>query len=133
MRTRIQFILSGILLLVILSCTKDETPAPAPEVCDVKGIYTGIGTDRFNTLITMTYEFMENNYVAASGTLTDDDNAFGGYRNTCDSVVWNAHNNINNHKYLYKAALSDNRTKLKGTYQDLDNPVDIGTLDLTKQ
>jgi hypothetical protein len=95
-------VLASALLVVFISCTKDETPAPATEVCDVKGIYTGNGTDRFNTLIPMTYEFLENNYVVASGTLTDEDNAFGGYRNTCDSIVWN-HNNINNHKYLIKA------------------------------
>jgi len=126
-------VLASALLVVFISCTKDETPAPVPEVCDVKGIYTGNGTDRFNTLIPMTYKFLENNYVVASGELTDEDNAFGGYRNTCDSIVWNAHNNINNHKYLYKGALSNNRTKLTGTYQDLDNPIDIGTLDLTKQ
>jgi len=125
--------LASALLVVFISCKKDETPAPAKEVCDVKGIYTGMGTDRFNTLIPMTYEFLENNYVTGSRTLTDADNAFGGYRNTCDSIVWNAHNNINNHKYLYKCVLSDNRTKLKGTYQDLDSPVDIGTLDLMKQ
>ncbi len=124
---------AAILLIVFASCKKETTSTPTPELCDITGIYSGTAKDRFNTLIANTYKFLANNYVAASGTLTDPEAAFGGYRNTCDSIVWNAHNKINNHKYLYRCALSNNRTKLTGVYQDLDNPVDVGTLDLTKQ
>ena len=52
-----KYVLASALSVLFLSCTKDETPAPLPEVCDVKGIYAGNGTDRFNTLIPMTYNF----------------------------------------------------------------------------
>jgi hypothetical protein len=125
--------ISAILLIVFFSCTKETTPAPSTPGCDVTGTYTGTAKDRFNTQFANTYKFFSNNYVSASAALTDPENAFGGYRNTCDSIIWNAHNNINNHKYLYKCVLSSNRTKLTGVYQDLDNPIDIGTLDLSKQ
>lgn len=125
-------VIAVILTAGVISCKKESTPPPV-KTCDVTGIYNGTAKDRFNTLIPNTYRFFENNYATSSAGLTQPDNAFGGYRNTCDSIVWNMRNTINNHKYLYKCALSENGTKLTGTYQDLDNPVDIGTLDLQKQ
>ena len=119
-------------VLFFLSCEKD-TEAPAPGSCDITGTFTGTAKDRFNTVFPNTYRFLDNNYVTSSRALTDPENAFGGYRNTCDSVIWNTHNNLNNHKYLYRCVLTENRTKLTGVYQDLDNPIDTGTLTLTKQ
>lgn len=125
------FLIAITVLPIILSCEK-ETEPPPPN-CDVTGVYVGTATDRFNTVVPNVYRFFANNYMTAATTIAAPDNGFGGYRNTCDSIVWNAHNNINNHLYVYKCVLTNNRTKLTGTYQDVNNPIDIGTLDLTKQ
>jgi hypothetical protein len=126
------FLIVVTILPIISSCEKDPSP-PSDVVCDVTGVYVGTATDRFSTVSPNVYRFFGNNYMSSSTTLAAPENAFGGYRNSCDSIVWNAHNNINNHLYVYKCILTNNRTKLTGTYQDVNNPVDIGTLDLTKQ
>ncbi len=126
------FLIPVSLLLIFLSCKKETLP-PDEITCDVKGVYAGTAKDRFNTVFPNVYRFFANNYITSSTTLVAPENAFGGYRNTCDSIVWNAHNNINNHLYVYKCVLTNNKTKLTGTYRDVDDPINIGTLDLTKQ
>ncbi len=121
-----------VLIFFLISCEK-ETTEPVTNSCDIRGTYTGTAKDRFNTVFANTYHFLDNNYVTSSEEVADPENAFGGYRNTCDSVVWNTHNNINDHKYVYRCVPTENRTRITGTYQDLDNPIDMGTLDVKKQ
>jgi hypothetical protein len=134
------------LLILNLSCDKDEPVTPAPPcpvcpvcppvtpVCDVKATYAGTATASGTTTASpLVYKLQDNNFAVGSVTVGGAATTFGGYRNTCDSVIISSWYNGNGNYYLLKGILSNNRTILSGTFNNLTVTADFGTFTLTRQ
>lgn len=121
-------------LVLYSSCEKDETVTPAPQQCDVKGTYAGSATASGSTTPSpMAYKLQDNNFAVGSVTVGGVATTFGGYRNTCDSVIISSWYNGNDNYYLLQGILSNNRTVITGTFNNLTNTSDFGTFTLTRQ
>lgn len=138
-------------LLFLTTCTKDDddpVPEPCPEcplcpacpvcpvippVCDAKGNYAGTATSSTSVNSPLVYKLQENNFALGGVTLAGATTTFGGYRNTCDSVIISSWYNGNGSYYLLKGKFTINRTVLSGTFNNLTTPTDFGTFTLTKQ
>src|SRR5438270_442126 len=118
------------LILILPACKKsNDTP-----VCDIKGFYVGTSsqTSTGNTSPAI-YRLQDNNFVTGSAVLGGPTTTYGGYSNTCDSVYLSVWYNYNNSYYLLKGKLLNNRTKISGSYQNLNTPTDYGTFTVDKQ
>ena len=120
---------------IFISCTKTkiERVVEQPIVCDVKGVYFGTSASSTGATSTLAYYLEDNNFARSSVTLGGSFVTFGGYRNTCDSVIISVRYTSNNSYYLLKGKLLENRTKLSGTFVNLTTPTDNGTFMMTKQ
>jgi|GEM_PF-1727241 len=117
----------------ITNTVKDTIYIPCPVNCDVRGNYSGTFINQFGISSTFAYKFLDDNFTTGASTLASTMTAFGGYSNTCDSVKWNSHNNVNNNYYNFAGKFSNNRTTLTGVYKNLTTPAEIGSFSLTKQ
>jgi hypothetical protein len=128
-------ILFTFVVFLFASCDKDEDGiTPPPAQCDVKGTYAGTATASGSTNASpLVYKLQDNNFAVASIAVGGTATKFGGYRNTCDSIIISSWYTGNENYYLLKGALSDNRTLVSGTFQNLTNTNDFGTFSLTKQ
>jgi hypothetical protein len=140
--------------LALTSCTKDSpitkhdttiitihdttTIVKSPPVCNVQGTYKGtaIGAPTASTA----GQVGPQSYVLKSGNLTVGYGAsptlavtFGGYTNTCDSVIISSYYTVNSCYYLFKGAFNNTKTTLSGTYQNLTLTTDFGTFSFDKQ
>ena len=114
------------------ACKKEKTVAPVPQ-CDVKGTYAGTATASGGGSSPIAYQLRENNFAVGSVTVGGQPTTFGGYRNTCDSVIISSFYGGNNSYYLLKGILTNNRTVLSGTFSNLTTPGDFGTFTMNKQ
>ena len=122
------FLLSSILIYLI-SCEKD-TVTPEPQTCNVKGIYSGTSTPAVGNPSPITYNLKDNNFAVGSVTPAGSATTFGGYRNTCDSVIMSVIYISNSSYYLLQGKISGNI--ISGTFKNLNTPSDIGTFTMTK-
>jgi hypothetical protein len=129
------FILIASFLLLITACKKDKpVTSTTQQQCDVKGTYQGTATaSGSSTASPMVYELRDNNFAVGSITVGGVATTFGGYHNTCDSVIISSWYNGNSSYYLLKGMLTSNRTVISGTFNNLTNTNDFGTFTLTKQ
>jgi hypothetical protein len=101
-------------------------------VCPLRGTFVGSGTSHLGNSAYSEYTFQENNFVfgkeAAGGSYT----TFGGYRNTCDSVIMSVYYKTNSSFYLLKGKFSNNRNTISGTFNNLTTPSDYGTFTVSK-
>ena len=119
------------IILFQFSCKKDaiaQTPTP---VCDVKGTYIGLSTASGGASSGLTYELRDNNF-AVGRDQTNATVTFGGYRNTCDSVVLSVYYTTNSSYYLLEGKLDNNKTTISGTFKNLTTPADFGTFAISK-
>lgn len=124
----------ALFLVIFTACTKDDNGTQPPQTCDVKGTYAGSATASGTTTASpMVYKLQENNFAVGSLTVGGTPTTIGGYRNTCDSVIISSWYNGNGHFYLLKGILSNNRTVITGTFNNLTNTSDFGTFTMTKQ
>ena len=126
----------GITFFLISGCNKDPEvcpviPPPA-EVCNVQGTYTGTNTASTGGTSSTTYKLKENNFIVGSSTPEGPAVTFGGYRNTCDSVIFSVFYTGNSSYYLLKGKLSNNRNTIAGSFQNLTTPSDFGTFTMSK-
>ena len=122
---------STLLLIQITGCKKDNTQPPA-ITCDVKGTYSGTSMASTGVSSTLTYTLKENNFAVGSETPKGDATTFGGYRNTCDSVILSVYYHANHSYYILKGKLSDNRSTISGTFNNLTDTSDFGTFSMSK-
>jgi hypothetical protein len=102
----------------------------------VQGTYAGVATASANASTagqstTESYTLGSDNLVigyAGNVAVT-----FGGYTNTCDSVIISDYYTGNSNYYVLKGVLSNNQTTLSGTFQNLTVTTDFGTFSFTKQ
>jgi hypothetical protein len=117
----------------ITNTVKDTIYIPCPVNCDARGNFSGTFVNHLGFSSVFAYKFQDNNFTVGGSTLAGATNAYGGYRNTCDSVIWNSYNTINSSHYIFRGKYSNSRTTLTGQYQNLAMPVEIGTFVLNKQ
>jgi hypothetical protein len=107
-------------------------------VCNVQGTYAGTataspGASTAGTSNSESYTLAADNLAIGYAGSSETPVTFGGYTNTCDSVIISAYYLSNNDYYILKGALTSNQTVLSGTYQNLTNTTDFGTFSFTKQ
>jgi hypothetical protein len=107
-------------VLVISSCKKDEVSNPNTTTCDVKGTYTGNNLASTGASSSITYKLQDNNFAIGSVTPTGPAVTFGGYRNTCDSVILSVYYTGNSSYYLLQGKLSNNGLTISGTFKKPD-------------
>jgi hypothetical protein len=103
---------------------------PAP-VCDVKSTYTGTSTTSGGVGSVLSYQLKENNLaigLSSAGVPV----TFGGYRNTCDSVVLSVYYTTNSSYYLLEGKLENDKATISGTFKNLTTPSDFGTFTISK-
>lgn len=118
-------------LLIFISCTKEQA-TPAATVCDVRGTYSGTNLSSTGASTTLTYKLQDNNFAVGSVTPSGAGVTFGGYRNTCDSVILSVYYSGNSSYYLLQGKLLNNRTTIAGTFKNLTTPTDFGTFSISK-
>ena len=133
MKTKLKFLILFASLALIYSCKKDDTTTPtAPTTCDVKGTYTGTATSVAGNSSPGVYKLQDNNFVIGSVPPNTNGVTFGGYRNTCDSVIMSLYYNANNSYYLIQGRLSNNGNTISGSFKNLTIPSDNGTFTVSK-
>jgi len=115
--------------LTIISCKKETT---TPTTCTAIGIYSGTSLTSGGVSSTMTYKLQDNNFAVGSVTPSGAAVSFGGYRNTCDSVVLSVYYTTNSSYYLLQGKLSNSGATISGTYKNLTTTTDIGTFTISK-
>ena len=129
------------LSVIILSCTKTETITTPPTVCppvavvcDVRGTYTGTATASTGATVVESYRLSDNNFAVGALTPTGPGITFGGFRNSCDSIIISAYYNGGPAYYLLQGKLTiSSSVTLSGTFKNLTAPTDFGTFVFTKQ
>lgn len=137
----------SVLLWQVSGCTKDDDIREVivkdtvtirdtvhyDEVCPVRGLYVGtsIRNGAGNTSNSI-YTFYDNNYVVGRHEVNQSGVTFGGYRATCDSVIFSVYYTVSSSEYLLKGKFSNNRNTISGTFQNLATPADFGTFTMSK-
>ena len=119
-----------ILLFQLSSCKKEN--AQPNTVCDVRGFYSGTNLSDKGASSVLTYDLRDNNFAVGGTTAGSAPVTFGGYRNTCDSVILSVYYTGNSSYYLLQGKLLNNRTTISGTFKNLTNPTDFGTFSISK-
>jgi hypothetical protein len=136
MKHRFSFLLLTSVLapsVLLNSCKKETTTQPPTNTaCDVRGIYTGTNTSSTGVSATSTYKLQDNNLALGSVTPTGPVVTYGGYRNTCDSVVLSVYYVSNNSYYLLQGRLSNNGKTISGSFKNLTTTTDFGTFNISK-
>jgi hypothetical protein len=73
-------------VLFLYACKKDNGSSIVPQ-CDVRGTYAGNATASGGGSSPMVYQLSDNNFAVGSVTVGGTPTTFGGYRNSCDSVI----------------------------------------------
>lgn len=120
-----------LLMAAVVSCKKDDTTPPT-TVCNVKGTYSGTSIASTGNTSPTTYKLLDNNFVVGSVTPTGSAVTFGGYRNTCDSVIMSIYYTTNSSYYLLEGKISNNANTISGTFKNLTITSDFGTFSITK-
>jgi len=122
-------------LTIFISCDKDDDGGTnnTPPVCDVKALYAGTGIASTGASTTMVYQLRDNNFAVGYVSVGGAAVTFGGYRNTCDSVIISSYYTGNGSYYLLKGILNASKTVISGTFQNQTNTLDFGTFSITKQ
>ena len=110
--------------------TRDTTTVTDTVLCNVQGTYSGVATASANA--STAGQSTTESYILGSDNLAvgyGGSNAavtFGGYTNTCDSIIISSYYTSSSSYYLLKGVLSDNKMTLSGTYQNLTVTTDFG-------
>lgn len=122
-----------------IGCTKED---PITEtvtdtlyydaVCPLRGTFVGTNTPSVGTPSGIVYTFQDNNFVVGRHTVGGAGVSFGGYRNTCDSVIWNVYYTVNSSYYLLKGKISNNGNTISGSFNNLTTTSDFGTFTMSK-
>jgi len=86
----------------------------SPKVCDVRGTYAGTSITNGVTNA-LSYQLKDDN-LAVGLDANGNQVTFGGYKNTCDSVIISAYYSVNGDYYLLQGALLNNGTAINGTF-----------------
>ena len=120
-------------MFFLIACSKDDDSGSTPTVCDVKALYAGTATASADGSTTLVYQLRDNNFAVGYVSVGGQAVTFGGYRNTCDSVVISSYYTGNGSYYLLKGILNAQKTIISGAFQNQTNTSDFGTFSITKQ
>lgn len=120
-----------LLIAAVVSCKKDDTTPPT-TVCNVKGTYSGTSIASTGNTSQTTYKLLDNNFAVGSVTPAGSAVTFGGYRNTCDSVIMSVYYASNSSYYLLQGKLSNSGNTISGTFKNLTTTSDFGTFSITR-
>ena len=120
---------ASILLFQMSSCKKTNAQT---QVCDVRGFYSGTNVSDKGVSSVLTYDLRDNNFAVGGTAAGSAPVTFGGYRNTCDSVILSVYYTGNSNYYLLQGKLLNNKTTISGTFKNLTNPLDFGTFSISK-
>jgi hypothetical protein len=115
----------------LIGCKK-ATEIITTTVCDVRGTYSGTNLASTGASSTLTYKLQDNNFAVGSVTPTGAAVTFGGYRNTCDSVILSVYYAGNSSYYLLQGKLLNNGATISGSFKNLTTPSDFGTFSISK-
>jgi len=121
-----------VLVTSIMSCTKETIVNQVATVCDVRGTYSGTNLSSTGLASTLSYTLQDNNFAVGRVTPTGAAVTFGGYSNTCDSVIISVRYASNNSYYLLKGKILNNGTTISGTFNNLTTTSDFGTFVISK-
>jgi hypothetical protein len=126
---------AAITIFQMSSCKKadSQTTTPCDQVCNVKGTYSGTFTNQLNSTSTFVQVLKDNNFTTGGATVNVAPTSFGGYRNTCDSLIINSWNSINDNYYSIEGKFSSDKTTITGIYKNLTTTSEVGTFTLQKQ
>ena len=120
-----------VFLFQATGCKKTNEKPPA-AVCDVRGFYTGANLSSKNESSPITYDLRDNNFAVGGVTANTPAVTFGGYRNTCDSVILSVYYTGGNAYYLLQGKLSSDKKTISGNFKNLTNTLDYGTFTMSK-
>ena len=123
---------TSIALFQLTSCVKSTAQTNSTVNCDVRGRYTGVSHSALGSSGIFSYTLKDNNFAVGTVLPTDPAVTFGGYRNTCDSVVMSVYYTSNNSYYLMQGRLSHNDSTISGIYYNLRTTADSGTFVIEK-
>jgi hypothetical protein len=130
--TLLLFVIGTVSFTTLLSgCNKDDDD-DNNVTCTVSGSYSGTSLSNNGVTSAMAYSFQENNFAVGRVMESDEAVSFGGYRNTCDSVVWSVYYTTNSSYYTLKGKFSNNKNTISGTYNNLTTPADFGVFTISK-
>jgi hypothetical protein len=115
----------------VITNTIKDTVCPF-QVCPIRGTYVGTSTATGGGSSTTIYTFEDNNLAVGKLTVGGPGVTFGGYRNTCDSMIISVYYAGNSSYYLLKGKFSNNRNTITGTFNNLTTTSDFGTFTITK-
>lgn len=127
----LSFVVFSLLLFQFVSCSKED-PINNDVVCELRGTFTGSGTSHLGNSSYSSYTFQDNNFVDGKEAAGEPYVTFGGYRNTCDSVIMSVYYTTNSSFYILKGKFSNNRNTISGTFNNLTTPTDYGTFTISK-
>lgn len=139
-------VITSTLLWQVSGCTKDDDIKEVivkdtvtlrdtmyyDEICPVRGLYVGTSFANGGGSSNSIYTFHENNYVVGRHEVNQGGVSFGGYRATCDSVIWKVYYTVNQKEYLLKGKFSNNGNTISGSFQNLGTASDFGTFTMNK-
>lgn len=133
MKIKTSYLILCTLFFLSMACDKeDDTTTPTtPVVCDVRATYSGLNTASTGGTYPTKYDLRDNNFAVGY----EPNNVavtFGGYRNTCDSVILSVYYTTNSSYYLLQGKLLNNGTTIAGSYKNLTTPSDFGTFTMSK-
>ncbi len=118
-----------IVLFQMTGCKKDTVQATT-ATCDVRGTYTGSNLSSTGATSPIIYTLQDNNFAVGRTTSGSVAVTFGGYKNTCDSVILSVYYTGNSSYYLLQGKLTG--TTISGTFKNLTTVSDYGTFSITK-
>lgn len=101
-------------------------------VCPLRGSYSGSNLTHTGTAGSIYYTFQDNNLAVGKSSAGGADVTFGGYKNTCDSVILSVYYSANSSYYTLAGKISNSGNTISGVFNNLTDPSDYGTFTMSK-
>ncbi len=118
--------------IILVSWKTEKTKVNVILNCNPVGMYTGESKSNKGTVSSMTYDLKENNLAVGMTSATGGAVTFGGYKTDCDTIVISVCYTANMSYYLLKGKFSEDKTTIKGTFQNRASKGDNGTFEISK-
>jgi hypothetical protein len=101
-------------------------------VCPLIGNYAGTNYAHSGATASIWYSFEADNLAVGTNGEGGGAVTFGGFKNTCDSVVMNVFYTVNSSYYILNAKISGDKSTITGAFYNQTTPSDSGTFTMTK-
>jgi hypothetical protein len=110
----------------------NQSKSTEVRVCNVQGNYSGMNTSVSGSTSPIFYSLRANNLATGSVSVDEGPVTFGGYRNTCDSVILSVYYTGNSSYYLLQGKLSRDKKSISGAFTNLTDRSDFGSFTMSK-